>query len=74
MAALKIKEDRRNDMRLLQRVPKGALFIVLIDSNTGHVLWAARAKAELKFLDTNTAKKRLEYVVVNMFQQLNIKP
>lgn len=71
MAAVKIKEARRDEMRLLQKVPKGALFVVLLDPATGHVVWASRAKAELKFLEASIAKKRLDYVVTNMFKKMD---
>ena len=71
MAAVKIKEARRDEMRLLQKVPKGALFIVLLDPKTGYVVWASRAKAELKFLEASIAKKRIEYVIENMFNKMS---
>ena len=71
MAAVKIKEARRDEMRLLQKVPKGALFVVLIDPGTGHVVWASRAKAELKFLEEKLAKQRIDYVVTNMFKHMD---
>ena len=43
---------------------------MLMEADTGLVIWASVATGELKNLDPETAKKRLEYAVSSMFNEL----
>lgn len=70
MAALKSKIDPKTNIKTLQNVPQGALLVVLIDARSGFVVWAARATAEIKGLAPEEAKKRLDYVITQMFKKL----
>lgn len=49
--------------------PKGALTIIITNQKTNETLWLAWAKSEVKQLDTETAKKRIEYAIVEMFKK-----
>lgn len=70
MAALKVKEDPQTKLSTLENVPQGALLLVLVDADSGFVIWASTASAEIKNLDPETTKKRLDYAITQMFKQL----
>ena len=70
MAALKIKQDPESKLTSLENVPQAGFIVVLIDPQTGFATWAGIATAEIKNLDPENAKKRLEYVVNTMFKAL----
>lgn len=70
MAALKGKIDPKTKINILQNVPQGGLVVVLIDAQSGFVIWGAIATAEIKNLKPDLAKKRLEYAISQMFDQL----
>ena len=70
MAALKKKVDPKSNITILKNVPQGALVVALVDAESGFVIWAASATAEIKNLGAEQAKKRLEYVTSQMFKQL----
>jgi hypothetical protein len=71
MEALDLKVNPDTKMEVLENVPQGALLIGLIDSQTGLIVWAGAANAEvLENSDTQTAKARLDYAVTKMLKQL----
>ena len=70
MAALKKKVDPKSEITILKNVPQGALVVALVDTESGFVIWAASATAEIKNQGSEHAKKRLEYVTSQMFKQL----
>lgn len=70
MDALKLKQNPDTKITTLENVPQAGLIVVLIDPQTEFVTWIGVATGEVKGHDEATAKKRLEYVVKNMFKQL----
>jgi len=70
MDATKVKQNPETKITSLENVPKTALVVTLIDPQTEFVTWAAVATGEIKNLDSETAKKRLAYVVNTMFKGL----
>jgi hypothetical protein len=70
MDALELKIDPETKLSSLENVPQTGLVVMLIDSETGFVTWVSTATGELKNLDQETMKKRLEYVVNTMFKDL----
>jgi len=70
MAALKKKMDPKTEITILKNVPKGGLVVALVDAESGFIIWAASATAEIKNQGAEHAKKRLEYVTSQMFKQL----
>ena len=70
MAALKKKMDPKTEIKILKNVPQGALIIALIDPESGFIIWAASATAEIINPGTEQAKQRLEYATSEMFKQL----
>ncbi|MEN8107422.1 MAG: DUF4136 domain-containing protein [Pseudomonadota bacterium] len=64
------REDPDRALPTLQNVPKGALLVVLIDGATRVPVWVGVAGAEIrKQQEPGTARKRLEYAIIEMFRQ-----
>ena len=70
MDALKLQDKPDTKITTLESVPRAGLVVALVDSDTGFVTWVGVATGEIRNLDEATAKKRLEYVVKNMFKQI----
>jgi len=70
MDALDLKTDPETKLKSLENIPKTGLIVMLIDAETGFVNWVSVATGEMKNLDQETQKKRLEYVVNTMFKDL----
>ena len=71
MAALKVKQNPHTKLESLENVPQAALVVMLIDPETGFIIWAAVATAEFKNLEPEVAKQRLQYAVNEMFRQFD---
>ena len=70
MEALGLKVNTETKMDMLENVPQGGLVVVMIDSESGFVIWAGVATAEnQESPDTQTVKARLDYAVTQMFNK-----
>lgn len=70
MAALGVKEDPKSNIHIIENTPKGGLVVLLIDSETGFVIWAGTTTADVKYNDAKTIKARLDYAVTKMMKML----
>ena len=71
MEALGVKVDPKTKMELLENVPRGGLAIMLVDSDSGFVIWVGAATAEVQESpDPETVKARLDYAVTQLFKKL----
>ena len=70
MEALEEKIDPNTQIKTLQNVPQGGLVIALIDASTGFIIYAATATAEIRNLPSDQVKKRLDYAVTRMINQI----
>jgi hypothetical protein len=71
MDALDLKVDPKTKIDVLANVPQGGLLVLLVDDQSGFVIWAGAATADLQESpDTKTAKARLEYAVKKLFRKL----
>jgi PBP1b-binding outer membrane lipoprotein LpoB len=71
MEALGLKVDSETKMDVLENVPQGGLVVVLMDSQSGFVIWVGVATAEVQESpDTRTFKARLDHAVTKMFKKL----
>jgi len=71
MDALELKTDPDSELDVMTNVPKGGLVMFMIDADTGMVIWAGVAGAEVTpGLDAKTAKGRLDYAVTEMLSEL----
>ena len=70
MASVDIKIDPATDTEEFSNVPRGALLVVLVDSETEAALWGGVATAEIKQdPDPEVVRKRLDYAIRTMFQR-----
>ncbi len=71
MDALGLKVDPETKMDMLANVPRGGLLVVLLDSDSGFVIWVGVATAEIQESpDTQTVKARLNYAVTQLLKKL----
>ena len=71
MEALGLKVDPETKMDVVKNVPQGGIVTVLIDSQSGFVIWVGVATGEVQENpDAQTAKARLDYAVTQMFKRL----
>ena len=71
MDALGFKVDPETKMDLVTNVPRGGLVIMLLDRDTGFVIWVGVATAEIQESpDTRTVKARLDYAVTQLLKKL----
>lgn len=70
MDALKVKQNPETKITSLENVPQTGLIVVLIDPETEFATWVGIATGEIKNLEPDVAKKRLEYAVNSMFKGL----
>ncbi len=70
MEALELAKEPNEETGMLQKVPKGALVVVLADATTRVPVWLGTATADVQDKPTvEVAKKRLDYAVTQMFKQ-----
>lgn len=71
MEALDLKVDPATKIDVLENIPQSALLIILMDRQTGFVIWAGSATAEvMENPDEKTVKARLDYAVTGMLKKL----
>ncbi|MFC1652320.1 DUF4136 domain-containing protein [Planctomycetota bacterium] len=68
---LELKLDPQLKLDILESVPQGGLIVTLADSQTGYVIWAGAAHANIQIEpDTKMAKARLDYAITQMFKEM----
>ncbi len=71
MEALGVKVDPKTQIDMLENVPQGGMVVMLVDSESGFVIWVGVAAAEIQETpDTQTVKARLDYAVRQLFKKL----
>ena len=71
MDTMDVKTDPESGLEVLEDAPMGALSVILIDATTGLAVWAGVATANIQENPTpETTKKRLDYAVSKMFDDL----
>ncbi|MBV1916174.1 MAG: DUF4136 domain-containing protein [Pseudomonadales bacterium] len=71
MGALALKKDPEADVEILKNVPQGGLVVLLVDSQSGFLIWAGIASAEIQEdIDAAGTKQRLDYAVTQMIKKL----
>jgi hypothetical protein len=71
MEALELKVDPASKIDTLENVAKGGLVVVLMDNESGFVIWAGQATADIQEnIDAQTVRARMDYAVSKMFKQL----
>ena len=71
MDAFEFKKNPETEINILKNVPQGALAVILVDSNSGFVVWVGVATADIQqSADAATVKTRLNYAVTQMMKKL----
>ena len=71
MDAFEFKKNPETEINILKNVPQGALAVILVDSNSGFVVWIGVATADIQHdVDATTVKARLNYAVTQMMKKL----
>jgi hypothetical protein len=70
MDAIEAKLDKKTNMTTLENVPSGALVVMLIDAQTATTAWVGVATGNVKNEKPAVAKKRLEYAIKTMFDNM----
>ena len=65
MDAVKSKLDK-NGKETIERSPEAALVLMLVDADSGSIIWMSTAEGEVKGGSSDEIKKRLEYTVKKM--------
>lgn len=72
MEALELVKDPEKKTDMLKNVPKGALVVVLADAATRVPVWLGTATGDIQEKpDVETARKRLDYAVSEMFGKMS---
>lgn len=70
--ALELKEDPNSDKKILTNVPKAALVIALIDTNTRYVVWLGYAVGDVQQQQSvENIRARIDYAVKEIFKPYN---
>lgn len=73
MKAMKLKVDPETKKEILENVPKAALVVVLIDTETDYVVWMGKAVGELQDNPKDEiVRERLDYAVSEMFKKMPV--
>lgn len=70
MTNIEFKENKDKSFKSLEEAPKGALVILMVDAETGVVIWASSAKADIQGNTGDAAKSRLAFAVKSMLGSL----
>jgi len=67
MDAVKKKLDK-NGKEVIEKSPEAALVLMLVDADTGAIIWMSTAEAEVKGGSAEQIKKRIDYTVKKMLK------
>lgn len=70
MTNIEYKTNPDKSFKTLEAAPLGALVIMMVDANTGVIIWASSAKADIQGNTGEAAKERLKYVINSMIGSL----
>ncbi len=65
MEAVKIKLDKEGK-EVIEKRPEAALLLMLVDADSGSIIWMSTAGGEVKDLPLKERRKRLEYAIKKM--------
>ena len=71
MDALDLKTNPDTKIETLENVPQGGMAVILIDADSGFVIWVGVATGDVQQnANADTAKARLDYIVKHMIKKL----
>jgi len=69
MNAMQIKLDKEG-RSTIENIPETAMLLMLVDADTGAIIWLSTAEAEFKGLPIEQQKERLKYTIRKMLSGL----
>jgi len=69
MDAIQIKLDEEG-MSTIKNVPEAAMVLMLVDAETGSIIWLSTAEAEYKGLPLEAKRKRMKFAIEKMLKGL----
>ncbi|KYJ87647.1 DUF4136 domain-containing protein [Sulfurovum riftiae] len=69
MNAMKIKLDDKG-RSTIENIPEAAMLLMLVDADTGSIIWLSTAEAEFKGLPLEQQQERLKYTIKKMLSGL----
>jgi len=70
MTNIEYKENPEQSFKSIEAAPKGALVILMVDAQTGIVIWSSTARADIQGNTGEAAKNRLKYAIKSMIGSL----
>lgn len=70
MTNIEYKENKEKKFKTLEAAPKGTLAILMVDADTGIIIWAGTARADVQGNKDSDTKKRLDYAVKTMLNKI----
>ena len=69
---LELKEDPNHDKKVLTNAPKAALFVALIDADTGFTVWSGYARGDAqKQQSIDDIRTRIDFAISEIFKPYN---
>jgi len=69
MDALEIKLDKEGEA-IIKNVPAAAMVLLLVDAETGSIIWMSTAEADYKNLPIEEKRERMKYAIEKMLKGL----
>lgn len=69
MNAMKIKLDAKG-RSTIENIPEAAILLMLVDADTGSILWMSTAEGEFKGLPIEAQRERLKFTIKKMLKGL----
>jgi len=69
MNAMKIKLDEKGKSTI-ENIPEAAMLLMLVDADTGSIIWLSTAEGEFKGLPLEQQRERLKYAIKKMLSGL----
>jgi len=69
MNAMQIKLDKKG-RSTIENIPEAAMLLMLVDADTGAIIWLSTAEAEFKGLPLEQQQERLKYTIKKMLSGL----
>jgi len=69
MNAMKIKLDEKGKSTI-ENIPEAAMLLMLVDADTGSIIWLSTAEGEFKGLPLEQQRERLKYTIKKMLSGL----
>ncbi len=71
MTSLGLKENPESKEKVLENIPKSGLVVVLVDADTGFIIWLGEASGEVgSSRSVEDIRTRIDYAIKQMFKRI----